>query len=256
MIIALFWILLLGCTTSAYAAENYAEAIEVPRDGSASLFHSNARPPRPGEWMEYRIAFPVDPLENSLRPDPAPLPQLDIDGDGIEVVTGLEGEQYIKPSFDQQIAWRVLPLRLEVTAADSLGFVAVLRFEKAAKTVRFPIRQGNAKAHFFYDGPQPDDEEVSVLLDSGQYNAVATSRVSENYGFVRWAGDDAPFGLFRFATGDVDLILVGMGSGPAPEFPLAVEAPISPPPGLLYRPEKWEEKRTEKTESGEHDSSF
>lgn len=246
---------LVATLPTAHAAEDHAEAIEVPPEGVASLFHVTARPPRPGEWMEYRIAFPVDPLENSLRSDSAPFPQLNVDDKGFEVVTGLDGEQYIKPSFTQQTAWRVLPLRLEVTAADPLGFVAVLRFEKANKIARFPISRGQAKANFFFDGPQPKDEKISVILDSGQYNALSISRIGENYGFVRWAGEDAPFGLFRFASENVDLVLVGMGAGPAPEFPLPVQTSISPPPGMLYRP-KMETPSTPEAEANTDDSSF
>lgn len=227
MTIAAVFMVWLCLALPACSGENSVDARELAR----GALRVTARPPRPGDWMEYRVAFPVDPLENSLRPDPAPLPQVDI---ADEVVTGVDGELYITPSFDQRVGWRILPLRLEVTAADALGFAAVLRFEKISRTVRFPIGRGEAGGEFYYDGPQPPDEKVEIVLDAGRYEGVGIRRNGGNYGFVRWVGEEAPFGLFRFATASVDLILVGMGSGAAPGFPLSVTTPIVPPPGALY----------------------
>ncbi len=53
-------------------------------------------------------------------------------------------------------------------------------------------------------------------------------------GFVRHVNRELPFGLARFATPYVDVILVDMGSGDEPPFPSA-RAAVSPPPGALWR---------------------
>lgn len=232
--VVLFFILVFSLPSSA--GDSITEAREIPTEGVAALFNVVARPPKPGDWMEYRIAFPVDPLENSLSPSPAPLPMAEDHAEQLEHVAEVGGEFYIKPSFEPPSAWRVLPLRLEVTMVDSLGLEAILRFEKETRIVHLPIDNDRPKSEFFYDPPQPEESQEQITLDSGTYNAVKTTRIEENYGFVRIAGTDAPFGLFRFATENVDLILVGMGNGMGPVFPLRVESPIVPAPGRLYRP--------------------
>ncbi|MCC8189300.1 MAG: hypothetical protein LIP77_01515, partial [Planctomycetes bacterium] len=52
--------------------------------------------------------------------------------------------------------------------------------------------------------------------------------------YVRLASPALPYGIARFATEDVDVILVALGDGPPPaEFPLPLAAPPQPPPGRL-----------------------
>lgn len=213
------------------AEENHAEAIETPADGVASLFAVAARPPHVGEWVEYRIAFPVDPLENSLRSDPAPQP---LTGMTPQNAVEVDGQFYIKPSFEPPEAWRVLPLRMEVRAVDSLGCEVMIRFEKERHLFHLPIDNGQPKAEFFFDPPQEEEHRRTIALGDDEHEATVTVRRGERYGFIRWSGTDVPFGIYRFATEHVDLILVGMGTGTPPPFPLEPASPITPPPGHLY----------------------
>lgn len=196
-----------------------------------------ARPPRPGEWLEYRLSFPVDPLENSLRSDPAPIQEDSLRRRGREQTVEVDGETFLKPSFEPAIAWRTLPLRLEITAVDSLGFDAYMTFAGQRQPFRFPIKGALPGSEFHYDQPQEPEQQGVFSIGGVDYEATATSRRTDRYGFVRLAGEEPPFGLFRFASEHVDLILVGMGQGMPPPFPLELEKAIAPPPGYLYEPE-------------------
>lgn len=211
------------------------EAAQIPAAGVALLLHVTAKPPAPGQWIEYRLAFPVDPLENSLRPDPLPQPHVGAGGIPPGGAVEVDGEFYIRPSFEPATAWQVLPLRLEIQTVDSLGFTAVLLFEDGRQPLHFPIETGDARGEFHYDADREQNRAVTVRLDNGEYQALATVRRAGEYGYARIAGDDAPFGLFRFANENVDLVLVGMGTGTPPPFPLNPTEPVTPPPGLFYQ---------------------
>lgn len=237
IIILVFYTLLylLVVPASLMAGEGHAEAVEIA-PGQTPVVAITARAPRVGEWMEYRIAFPVDPLENSLRADPAPQPQV---GDGRltgEDVVEVDGEYYIRPTFEPGTAWRTLPLRLEIESVDALGFEAFLTFESKRGKYHFPIEGGLPGGEFVYDPQKDMERHVAVSLNGTEYEATATIRHGENFGFARMAGEDAPFGLFRFATAHVDLVLVGMGADEPPPFPLNLEEAITPPIGLFYLP--------------------
>ncbi|MCC8179990.1 MAG: hypothetical protein LIP23_03640, partial [Planctomycetes bacterium] len=55
-------------SVNVYAAE--AAMPSLPALAASGL----GRLPRPGEWLEFTICYPLDPLENSLSPEPQPPP--------------------------------------------------------------------------------------------------------------------------------------------------------------------------------------
>ena len=209
-----------------------------------------ARAPRAGEWIEYVVSFPLDPLEHSIRSGFAP--------------NG--GDQ--NPSFDPPQAWSSVPLRLEILKADGQGYQAAMTYggfrqevilplfpapdAAAGRTapsdsgmeVRGDIPGERARLDDVFAPPsQPadqtafrkpeDDRERHWLGDTAI--EVDVARNSEPYvGYTRLTSPEAPFGLARFANSRLDMILVGVGAGIPPEFPLA-DIHIDPPPGELHR---------------------
>lgn len=196
-------------------------------DGLAAAF-GGGRAPRPGEWMEYLVAFPVDPLENSLRPDPAAPPR---NGDR---EPGVDDWAFIEPVFEPEIAWRVLPLRLETREVDAEGFNAVLTFGGATRRVRILFADGEPRAEFHYEDPQPQPAVETVRLGEDEIRVETVRRRAERHGFARQSNSELPFGLFRFASEDLDLVLVAAGWGRPPDFPARSPAPVDPPPGMFY----------------------
>lgn len=195
---------------------------------------SSARRPRPGEWLEYRIAFPVDPLENSLSAAPVPplaakdQPLSDGDEESLDAPFAI-----IPPVLESPEAWRVLPLRLELREITDEGVNAVLTFAGESHEVFLPS-SGEEPADFYYDERQSVDARTSTIVNGSSIDVEVTRRVADDYGFVRYFSPDVPFGIVRFATENVDLVLVGTGYGRPPEFPLDAGDP-NPPAGALYR---------------------
>lgn len=224
LVFALSIILCIASLSPAFSAEELRNAFDS----------SLAKRPEVGEWLEYRIAYPVDPLENSLRTDPAPVP-LDNASQGEEPAGAADDAFFssFKPSFEPPASWRVLPLRLEILGTNGDGTKALLTFEGISREVVLPSG-GREAADFHYDAPQKPDERTTVLIGGVATEVEVVRRQAENYGFVRYFSAEVPFGVVRFATGNVDLILVGLGKTPPPAFPLDTD-PVQPPPGLLYR---------------------
>lgn len=205
-----------------------------PGSGLEAAFGSgSSRKPSPGEWLEYLVAYPADPLENELRPDPAPA--LPANADDADNFVALDDETFIvKPSFEPAAAWRALPLRLEIIRPDNDGLRARMTFEGESREVLLPFTAPKIASEFHYEEPQPATERAVHRIGDRVYEVEATRRPAEQYGFVRYEHAELPFGLARFATESVDLILVGMGSGPPPPFPLRLREPVQPPPGRLF----------------------
>lgn len=210
----------------AATALQAAVAAEIP--GTGDLFDvSAARRPRPGEWLEYLVSYPVDPLENRLDPNPVPPPGADA---GFAVVP----EFFTRPDFEPAVAWRGLPLRLVVLGSDDEAVRARLYFGDRQQDIALPLRSSGPKAGFIYDFPAPDPEWRQFRLNNLYYEVRFERRRAGDSGFARLTSPELPFGLARFATPDVDVVLVGMGEGEAPEFPLAAADPVEPPLGLFY----------------------
>lgn len=185
------------------------------------------RTPNPGEWLEYVVAYPVDPLENSLAPNP--LPGIAEDG-GTAAPAPLP-----RPSFEPGEAWRTVPVRLEVLSVANGVMRVRVRMSDRGGEIDIPLTSG-VPADFHYEDPQPAPEQATQRVDGRAYEVTTLRRNGDGYGFARMNAPEFPFGLGRFATRDVDLILVGMGEGNPPAFPLPPDE-ISPPPGMFYREE-------------------
>lgn len=188
-----------------------------------------------GEWVEYLVAFPIDPLENSLAPNPVPPPV----SEAVEPDPGLPtvGEFPFQPVFDPPEAWLALPLRLEVIRVDEEGLQVRLTFEGMGRNVFLPLRKPDWGPPFRYEAPQPEDTAAVHVIAGVEYRVTVTRRRDPRGGYVRLGSPDLPFGLARFATENVDIALVGMGEGQPPAFPLAGTGDMSPPPGVLYKDE-------------------
>lgn len=213
------FLLLLAFTMPAHASDS---ALGVPDVFDPSV----AKAVTAGQWLEYRVAYQVDPLENSLSTKPL-LPE---DAGTVDPVTGVP----MRPAYEPAPVWRVLPLRLEVRRVEENGIQVVMRFEDQVQDLFIVSKRGGEPADFHYEAPQPEEKTYFHSVGTNRYDVAVTRRHSPGYGFVRWASPDLPFGLARFATENLDLILVGMGEGDAPEFPLADTAVVLPPPGHLY----------------------
>lgn len=190
-------------------------AISAAADALPALATGLGRPPRIGEWLDYILAYPVDPLENGLAASPLP-----------PVLRGsAESGAYPLPSFDAPEAWRSVPMRLEIRKIEANGVTAALTLAGRTRTVLIPLA-GKAGA---------DDDDVSsgrfVQRIGFDVMEVEVFRGEDAGGpFVRCVNRDVPFGLTRFSTRDFDLILTGMGAAQPPEFPQPAPD-INPPPG-------------------------
>lgn len=216
-------------------AGGVAGAVESGLSGVvADVFDAGrARMPKPGEWLEYRVAFLADPLEHGLRPDRG---ETVLSGRRPMRVTGGENEEFVffVPHFESDRVWRVAPLRLEVREVTDGGCNVVTTFAGESHEFFLARGDGAGEAAFDYDADASSDGVVTVRLGERDYEVEETRRVSERYGLVRRFSEEVPFGVVRFATPDVDLALVGMGMGRAPDFPLEAPAEIVPALGLLY----------------------
>lgn len=230
---ALFAVVL--CVSGLVAAADAVPADKANGNPLPTNFFAaaRARKPVPGEWIEYRVGFPVDPLENSLRPDPAVLPGVGTSGSAVEM---LDGYEIYKPAFEPEVSWRVLPLRLEIRQVTPDGCNAILTFEGSSHQFFLPMESDEAEGELYYDAPKEgDDRSIFVKMGGEEYEVEVIRRSGDGYGFVRYFSPEVPFGVFRFATGDVDLVMVGCGRGRPPAFPLAGDIPIDPPLGRLFK---------------------
>ncbi|MDR1519685.1 MAG: hypothetical protein LBU23_06015 [Planctomycetota bacterium] len=191
----------------------------------------SGRPPRAGEWLEYRISFPVDPLENSLAENPLAAP-----GSEPSAPDGAAPEKW-ESAFDPPTIWLTLPLRLETLSVGREACRARLTFAGFSGEVDLPLAPPAGAAEFHYLAPQPADAAAVHRAGRLDLKCLKTRRRDNERGFVRLSSSDAPFGLLRFATADLDLALVGFGDGLPPAYPLPDGDGMDPPPGRLYREE-------------------
>lgn len=235
--------LFLVCVVSVVAARDFA-------DGMLDIFASESVPkPRAGQWFEFRLAFPVDPMENALSG--SPLPAL-VEAEPIRIPIvpqqGKEkGQEFFitQPDFNPPVVWRTVPLRLEVEEISIEGIRLVLTFGGRSYPVTIDHVGDSAvdrfTGKFYYDLSQPEDRSFIYRLGGMDYEVTEVRREHESYGFVRWFCPLVPFGVVRYATRDVDLVLVGMGEGGGGGGERVflsegeVGEMVKPPLGLLYR---------------------
>lgn len=215
-----------------------APAVDADMSGAvADVFDvSRARAPRPGEWLEFRAAFRVDPLEHSLSPERG---EVAPSGRTPRWITGGDNDEFVffAPHFEPDRVWRVVPLRIEIREVMENGCNVVMTFAGHRHELFMPKPEAReAEADFYYDADGSADGGGVVRIGDHEYEVEEMRRGSERYGLIRWTSGEVPFGIVRFATTDVDLALIGMGMGRAPDFPLEDQAEITPPLGLLYYP--------------------
>ncbi len=198
---------------------------------------SQATRPRPGDWLEYLVAFPADPLESSLRGRPgassagAPVsavPAVPVPGDG---TVDFDAVARIRPEFEPPVTWRSVPVRLEIREVFPDGCNADVSFAGERVSVRLSAG-GGAQAEFHYDAG--GEAERSLRIGDREYTIRELRRTGSDYGFVRWFSAEVPFGVVRFATEHVDIQLVAMGRGAPPDFPVRLTVGIAPALGSLY----------------------
>lgn len=203
--------------------------------GIADVFDpESGRRPVIGEWVEYLVCHPVDPLENSLVPNPIPPPPETDAGTAQPVV--VDNSVIFPPAAEPAASWRALPLRLVFTGQEDDGYRVVMTFAGETGERLLPFRAPAAEENrtFRYKEPQPEPRAARHMVGDLEYEVSVTERRGESHGFIRYVHRDLPFGIARFATADVDIILVGMGDGTPPAFPLTPGAPPRPSPGALY----------------------
>lgn len=210
---------LLSCVFLCVGAVVAADAPPV-----ADMLASSGGPvPVPGQWMEYRIAWPADPLEDQLsRPQ---LPPADPEAEPAPIV----------PVFEPPPVWQVMPLRLEITDRTADQLVARMRVDTRTYTVTLPLAGAPADEAFARDAKQEGQTEEGAFALGDTLYASRTVRTGTHYGsIVRVLCPDVPFGLARVASADVDLVLTAFGmAADAPPFPINAPQP-QPPFGGLY----------------------
>lgn len=200
----------------------------VPAAGAEAFLadpsSGNARRPRVGEWLTYVVAYRVDPLEHSLRPD-----SLRQNADSLDNESA---------PLDVPAIWRTTPLRIVIQHIEEKSCRVLVTHRGVSRETTLPLDA--AMPDYEYD--DDNDNELPPPTAEGRHRlrgqdipVTITSRTGPTGGFVRYYSPDVPFGVVRFASEDVDVILVEYGIGqPSERLPLPSD--IVPPPGALYKP--------------------
>lgn len=229
-------IMLFGASALCSAAEPEEPAV-VSSAISAFAGAGDARPVRVGEWVEYLVSFPTDPLEYSLQPQPSPTMDdiADLDSDVSASVAATDEMFFIEPSFEPEIIWCSLPLRLEIRAVEPNGCTVRMSFGSMRSDVFLPLEQ-KPGVPLHYDAPQPPTAASQYKVGDMAFSVETLRKSAPGLGFIRMGSPDLPFGLARFATDKVDIALIGMGdASDVPPFPLAIPDGLDPKAGQLYR---------------------
>ncbi|MDR1535226.1 MAG: hypothetical protein LBU64_09045 [Planctomycetota bacterium] len=226
----LYWLLILFLAAASPAGETdpLASLANIPD----SFLPGSGKPPRAGDWLEYRIAFPIDALERNLSPGLAPVPPEE--GSAPSPAPEEENQGDWESAFNPPISWRSLPLRLEIIRVEGDNCRLRIVFAGLAREMDQSLALLPNPPAFFYSPPQPPDAKVIHRAGRLSLEGIKTSRREPGRGFVRISSPEIPFGLLRFATEDLDLVLVGAGRGLSPSFPLPDGDKIDPPLGRLY----------------------
>lgn len=192
---------------------------------------SVAAEPAAGDWLEYVVAYPVDPLENSLRPIPLPSPLMPREHDPEHESQASPDAPVsrfspVLPEFEAPTVWRTLPLRVSIAGRADGGFNVIVNLDGNSSSVILPFASARQPTG---DPDGTANQKIGDML----YNIQVFRDSDPETGFIRHVSEELPFGLARFATPYVDVILVDMGSGEEPPFP-STRVAVSPPPGTLW----------------------
>ena len=200
--------------------------------------------PQVGDWLEYIVSYPAVSLEQRLFAEAKK-------NTGSGEKPEKTGENTKKNEFSSnnkvKDGWQSYPLRLEFKQVNPGSYELILTTRSGANAVSV-VKQANFIEKIIKNSAS-DQENIKELADlppagqderdkpveyfdyalSGNIITVTVKR-SEDHGekLLRWLHPDLPFALARFSSSRVDLLLVGYGSGAAPDFPLQVEIPALP----------------------------
>jgi hypothetical protein len=138
----------------------------------------------------------------------------------------------LRPVFESAVAWRSVPVRLQIREVDENGCNAEITFAGDTRSIRLDAAPKGAQAEFHYD--TGSEAEKTVRIGGTEYTVREVRRSASGYGFVRWFSPEIPFGTVRFATEHVDIQLIASGRGAPPDFPVRLESGIAPALGALY----------------------
>lgn len=214
--------------------------------------------PAVGDWLEYRLAFPRDPLESTIRRsletrkidiDALPPAEAPPSGDpeAFREIGELDEDPAAPPSgnlfsprFQPERRWNAMPLRIEVREVRPDGLDVILTLPGYAHDAFIPlagpplpgVSDSDAGAAPSRPHRQPG---LAHMLGKREYPVAMEWVDDPDKGFARLVSPELPFGLARFASPHCDLVLVEMGGFPAPPFPIP-DPRIEPPPGKLFPP--------------------
>lgn len=176
--------------------------------------------PQPGDWVEYRVAIPADPLEAELINSP---------------------ERYISesreatlpfantsspPTPDLPRRWRQSVFRIEVAVSSPGKCEGVMTTGKNTYKVDIPLGWLSPRTTESGDSQSPEEvkietSEVEHMVDGAKITVKTETYNHPITGFTRWTNASVPFGLVRLSTAYLDIVLVGSGNGAQPPFPIA-----------------------------------
>lgn len=145
--------------------------------------------PKAGEWFEYVVAYPLDPMENAIRgiiglakPTTTATPGSTLamtpaTADGVAVE--MPPPNPTEPAFDPEPVWFAMPLRLEILRVEHQGCRAMLAYAGLRHEVFLPLPRRDeavsgdevalpspAAATPAVEGDNPDEEtELGKDLD-------------------------------------------------------------------------------------------
>lgn len=138
-------------------------------------------PPKAGEWYEYVVAYPLDPMETAIR---------EIIDRSKPIITGTSGSAVAmtkstaegvlvdtqpanetEPVFDPEPVWFAMPLRLEILRVDPNGCQVMLTYAGRRDEVFLPLARNGSSSENESDaaaagptvvGDNPKEEEELV----------------------------------------------------------------------------------------------
>jgi len=186
-----------------------------------------APPLKEGDWLEWRLTAPADPLEARLA-DEAEAKGRDR---AVPASTPSRPATPAAPVTELPKRWQTGSYRLEVASVTEDGPVLGIRLLSGVAVIgAYPARVKGLLSPLMRR--QPEDEEITVgsavLSLNGAPLTVRTERWATAPGveWERWTSETVPGGLVRMAGPNADLVLVGWGNGEEPAFPL--DAPTPP----------------------------
>ena len=187
---------------------------------SGMALAGEAPPLKTGDWLEWRLTVPGDPLEARLASE-AETKEKDA---AVPASTSSAA-----PAAELPGRWKTIPFRWKVTET---GLSLQRRMGDAEQRSMGDFSFSISRNGISVAPPVGEKTDVAigsaVLTVNGAPLEVRTERWSTAPGveWERWTSETVPGGLVRMAGPNADLVLVGWGNGEEPAFPL--DAPTPP----------------------------